>query len=438
MKFSIQQLSELVKKAKSEPTAEDLMQRPCCGSGCTNCPYSPKHKKGNTKVREELKKEAKIAKDKKSGKWILYTKDGSRILGKHENAQDAYKQEYAIQKSMEKKANPQKGSGENVDIIAESMAPDSASGIANIYTRSKQVAMAGEAAQIGSKPGAKRVLTKAGPLIPQLKAVGKVAQPAAAVIDTAMLVASPQARQNAVNEVEQDANLNPALRMTKAYVNPISTGYGIAAQTNEMVNSNNAALKSEQNYSNALDKRTTDAYYRNHYNQLLANKGLYTYPGTTRNQQNNAVPALPQPMPNQIVKRSFILVPGFSKQAEDGGPKSDQEVSIITKPSKTPRNGFIRDPKTNRLMVQDRRFNLVQPKEEVIKAANKNMPARVLKAVLNNDTKALSLFGKLGNKAKLDSKKSKAIMDAIKMEKHITHPDTQHFLSILDKENRLI
>lgn len=105
MKFSIQQLSELVKKAKAEPSAEDLMKRPCCGSGCTNCPYSPRHKKGNTKVRDELKKEAKIVKDKKSGKWILYTKDGSRILGKHENAQDAYKQEYAIEKSMAKKAN---------------------------------------------------------------------------------------------------------------------------------------------------------------------------------------------------------------------------------------------------------------------------------------------------------------------------------------------
>lgn len=104
MKISIQKLLELVKKAKSEPSTEDLMKRPCCGSGCTNCPYSLKHKKGNTNVGEELKKEAKIVKDKKSGKWILYTKDGSRILGKHENAQDAYKQEYAIQKSMEKKS----------------------------------------------------------------------------------------------------------------------------------------------------------------------------------------------------------------------------------------------------------------------------------------------------------------------------------------------
>lgn len=437
MKISIQQLSKLVKKAKAEPTAEDLMKRPCCGSGCTNCPYSPKHKKGNTKVREELKKEAKIAKDKKSGKWILYTKDGSRILGKHENAQDAYKQEYAIQKSMEKKANPQQNNNNSVDWAETILAPDNASGIANNYVIGKRVAMVREAAQMGS-PGAKRLLTKPGPLKPQLKSVGKVVQPAAAALDTAMLVASPEARQKAVNEVEQNANLDPASRMVKAYYDPINTGYGIAAQTNEMVNSNNAALKSEQNYSNALDKRTTDAYYRNHYNHLLADRGLYTYPRTTRNQQNNAVPAIPQPMPNQIVKRSFILVPGFSKQAQDGGPKSDQEVSIITKPNKTPRNGFIRDPKTNRLMVQDRRFNLVQPKEEVIKAANKNMPARVLKAVLNNDTKALSLFGKLGNKAKLDSKKSKAIMDAIKMEKHIAHPDTQHFLSILDKENRLI
>jgi hypothetical protein len=104
MKFSVAKLQEIVKQAKSEPTAEDLMKRPCCGSGCTNCPYSPKHKKGNTTVREEFKKSARIEKDPKSGKWILWTKDGKRKLGTHDSPEDAYKQEYAIEKSMEKKS----------------------------------------------------------------------------------------------------------------------------------------------------------------------------------------------------------------------------------------------------------------------------------------------------------------------------------------------
>lgn len=227
MKISIQQLSNLVKKAKSEPSAEDLMKRPCCGSGCKNCPYSPKHKKGNTKVREELKKEAKIVKDKKSGKWILYTKDGSRILGKHENAQDAYKQEYAIQKSMEKKS-------------------------------------------------------------------------------------------------------------------------------------------------------------------------------------------------------------------EDNSTKSDQEISIITKPNKTPRNGFIRDPKTNRLMVQDRRFNLVQPKEEIVKASFADKPKKVIEAILKGDKNLLSTLGKHGNKVKQKNAIQAALESSRKLEKHLQHPDTQHFLSILEKENNIL
>ena len=36
------------------------------------------------------------------GGWALYTRDGKRILGRHDSAQDAYKQEYAIQKSQER------------------------------------------------------------------------------------------------------------------------------------------------------------------------------------------------------------------------------------------------------------------------------------------------------------------------------------------------
>jgi len=365
-----------------------------------------------------------------SGKWVRTRYDG-KPPGKSEVEGPG------MGPPLKKKANPQQDSSAVESVINDNYKPESASGVANLYTTGKKALMVKDTLQ-SNVLGKKRLLTTAGALAPQLKAVGRVAQPVGAAIDTAMLVASPQARQNVVNEVEQNAKLNPALRMTKAYVNPISTGYGIAAQTNDMVNSNNAALRSEQNYATALDKRTTDAYYKGYYTHLLANRGLYKYPKTTRNQQNNVAPPPPQTMPNQIVKRSFILVPGFSKQAEDTGPKSDEEVSIITKPNKTPRNGFIRDPKTNRLMVQDRRFNLVQPKEEVIKTANKNIPAHVFKAILKGDTKSLSALGKLGNKAKLESKKSKSIMDAINMQKHLEHPDTKHFLSILDKENRLI
>ena len=27
----------------------------CCGSGCTNCPYEPKHRRGNTKLEVNKK-----------------------------------------------------------------------------------------------------------------------------------------------------------------------------------------------------------------------------------------------------------------------------------------------------------------------------------------------------------------------------------------------
>lgn len=32
-------------------TKEELLQQgKCCGNGCTNCPYIPKHTKGSTKT----------------------------------------------------------------------------------------------------------------------------------------------------------------------------------------------------------------------------------------------------------------------------------------------------------------------------------------------------------------------------------------------------
>jgi len=37
-------------------SAEFLKSRgKCCGNGCLNCPYQPKHIKNNTKIKEDLK-----------------------------------------------------------------------------------------------------------------------------------------------------------------------------------------------------------------------------------------------------------------------------------------------------------------------------------------------------------------------------------------------
>lgn len=38
-------------------TKEFLLNRgKCCGSGCLNCPYYPKHTKNNTNIKEEYVK----------------------------------------------------------------------------------------------------------------------------------------------------------------------------------------------------------------------------------------------------------------------------------------------------------------------------------------------------------------------------------------------
>jgi hypothetical protein len=51
----------------------------------------------------DLSKHAVVKREK--NKYVLYTKDGKRVLGRHDTAQGAYKQEYAIQKSKEKAAS---------------------------------------------------------------------------------------------------------------------------------------------------------------------------------------------------------------------------------------------------------------------------------------------------------------------------------------------
>lgn len=49
-----------------------------------------------------MTKSAVVKQDEETGKWILWTRDKKRKLGTHDTAQEAYAQEYAIQKSKER------------------------------------------------------------------------------------------------------------------------------------------------------------------------------------------------------------------------------------------------------------------------------------------------------------------------------------------------
>jgi LysM repeat protein len=73
-------------------------------------------------VPETQTKEAMIKKE--GDEYVLYTKDGDRVLGRHPTRQDAIKQEYAIQKSQEKSAEKRLYffEGRNTGIVAESEA----------------------------------------------------------------------------------------------------------------------------------------------------------------------------------------------------------------------------------------------------------------------------------------------------------------------------
>lgn len=67
--------------------------------------FSPsKRDKKNVDKEKMMEKSAVVKKDEETGKWILWTKDGKKKLGTHTTPEAAYKQEYAIQKSMEKSA----------------------------------------------------------------------------------------------------------------------------------------------------------------------------------------------------------------------------------------------------------------------------------------------------------------------------------------------
>jgi hypothetical protein len=79
---------------------------------------------------------------------------------------------------------------------------------------------------------------------------------AGAAIDAANLSVNTKARQAAHDGVEKDAKLNPVVRSAKAFFDPINTGYGIASQVGELINSTRDAKKSEANYQAALQKRS--------------------------------------------------------------------------------------------------------------------------------------------------------------------------------------
>jgi hypothetical protein len=58
--------------------------------------------RGPNRASESFEKSAVVKQDPETGKWILWTKDGKRKLGTHDTPEEAYKQEYAIQKSQER------------------------------------------------------------------------------------------------------------------------------------------------------------------------------------------------------------------------------------------------------------------------------------------------------------------------------------------------
>lgn len=58
-----------------------------------------------------------VVKQRPDGKWELRTKDGKRVLGTHDTAQEAYKQEYAIQKSQERETKKKEAGQRRKAII---------------------------------------------------------------------------------------------------------------------------------------------------------------------------------------------------------------------------------------------------------------------------------------------------------------------------------
>lgn len=141
--------------------------------------------------------------EKEGDYWVLKTKDGTRILGKHKKAQDAYKQEYAIQKSQENKMN--KSAFIKAALDASFLDPKV---LANIQAGNPPKPVSGPAPTFGGYlkdlgQGAKRGMTKAvdayvqSPLAqaqPSSTLYGRVPQPQAFLPKRTPVAAPPKAK----------------------------------------------------------------------------------------------------------------------------------------------------------------------------------------------------------------------------------------------------
>ena len=114
-----------------------------------------------------------------------------------------------------------------------------------------------------------RVLRQAAPKAAQFKQIVRgtpaLAQ-AAAAIDIASLAASKDVRDEAIAEVEQDAQNEPAIvRAAKGFFDPFKTGYGIGKMMSDLAESTYAAKKAAANAPSEEDiaARYLEARMRN-------------------------------------------------------------------------------------------------------------------------------------------------------------------------------
>lgn len=126
--------------------------------------------------------------------------------------------------------------------------------------------------------------------------------------------------------------------------------------------------------------------------------------------------------------------------------KEDNTTSVVTTPGKSKLSGFITNFKNNKIATPDKRFNNIDKANSLSKLVKESLfdptkNKKVMDAVFKGDFKVLSRMGKNGAKIKAANKiaQLKEAMPvpspAKLMDEHLQHPDTQHFLSILQKES---
>jgi hypothetical protein len=80
---------------------------------------------------------------------------------------------------------------------------------------------------------------------------------AAAVLDGAVLAASPEAREAALKSAEINAEYKPApQRMVEAFIDPTNHGYGTVKMIKDLMESEEAAKNSKEDLNNEMRYRT--------------------------------------------------------------------------------------------------------------------------------------------------------------------------------------